>query len=93
MTFQYLWDLFTGKCFRIKRNDLKKGILFKKVSKKFLFEELNDKIPKLGFTSEKLPDKQWMVDILFTVDPKNNVFSKGRNEIEDPKISVPMKSV
>ena len=80
-----------GICFRIKRVDLKKGILFKKISKKYLFEELNVVIPKLGFTSEKLPEKSWMVDLLYTVDPNNNVFSKGGNQIEDPKISVPLK--
>jgi hypothetical protein len=91
ITFQYLWDIFTQKSFRIQRSELKKGVLFRKVSKKYLFEELNRVIQNLGFTSEKLPDKEWMVDLLFTVDPKNNIFLKGGNQIEDPKISVPLK--
>ena len=91
ITFQYLWDTFTGRCFRIKRSELKKGVLFKKITKKALFEELNVVIPQLGFTSEKLPDKEFMLDLLFTKDPKNDIFSKGQNEVEDPKVFVPLK--
>ena len=34
ISFQYLWDVFTGRCYRLKREDLKKGIVFKKVTKK-----------------------------------------------------------
>lgn len=91
LSFSYLWNVFNGKCFRIQRDKVKKSVLFKKVTKIQVFEQLNFKVKDLGFTSEKLPDKQWMLDILYTVDPDNILLNKEEGIIEEPKVSVSMK--
>ena len=91
ITFQYLWNVFMGDCFRIKRENVKKGVTFKRISKKELFFRINLLIKNFGFTNEKIPEKDWLIDILYTIDPNNEVFSKSKNEIEDPKVQVPLK--
>lgn len=91
ISFNYLWNVFTGENFRIKRENLKQAFLFKKASKIYLFEQLNFIIDNLGFNSDKIPDKQWLLDILYTLSPKHEIFMKHRGEVEDPKIKVPMK--
>ena len=91
ITFQYLWNVFMGSCFRIKRSELKKGFLFKKISKKELFETLNLVIPNLGFSNEKIPEKEWLIDVFFTIQPENDIFKKMKQDCEDPKVKVPIK--
>ena len=57
-----------GKCFRVLRSEVNQAFLMKKSSKLKLYDELlkvaNTKKIILGFDSEKLPDKGWMVNIL-----------------------------
>jgi len=91
ITFQYLWNVFTGACFRIKRANVKKGFIFKKISKKELFEIVNLQVPHLGFSNEKIPEKDWLIDILYTIHPNHEIFEKAKNDIEDPKVKVPIK--
>ena len=80
-----------GECFRIKRVEVKKGVLFKKVSKKYIFEQINLTIKNFGFPNEKIPEKEWLIDILFTIDQNNEIFKKNKPEIEDPVVKVPLK--
>lgn len=91
ITFHYLWSVFMGECFRIKRSEVKKGILFKKVSKKYLFEQITLIVENFGFSNEKIPDKEWLIDILFTLEPNNEIFTKTKATEEDPKVQVPLK--
>jgi len=91
ITFQYLWSVFMGECFRIKRVEVKKVVLFKKVSKKYIFEQINLTIKNFGFPNEKIPEKEWLIDILFTIDQNNEIFKKNKPEIEDPVVKVPLK--
>ena len=91
ITFQYLWGVFNGKSFRIPRSEIKRAFTYKKLTKIEIFQELNLKIPNLGFSSEKLPEKQWMLDVLNTIDSKNRIFSKESGPIDEPKVSISMK--
>ena len=90
ITFEYLWKVFNEECFRVKRDQVKRGVTFKKVTKIGLYQELTKNIQNLGFTSEKLPDMQWMIDVLNTIDPRNKLLSKEKTIVEEPKILVSM---
>jgi hypothetical protein len=92
VTFSYLWDAFNGKCFRILRTEIKKGKAFKKVTKLALFQELNKIIPNIGFTSEKIPNMEWMIDVLNTLNPQNPLLSKEKHvQSNEPKVLVSIK--
>lgn len=91
LSFSYLWNVFSDKCFRIQREKVKKAIVFKNLTKMQVFEALNAKVRNLGFQTEKLPEKQWMLDVLYTIDPENRIFNREEGIIEEPKVSVSMK--
>lgn len=91
ITFQYLWNVFSGTCFRIPRQEIKRAFTYKKISKIEVFQELNTAVQNIGFSSEKLPEKQWMLDVLNTVNPKHRIFSKESGPIDEPKVTISMK--
>ncbi|CAD8131000.1 unnamed protein product [Paramecium sonneborni] len=78
ITCEYLLNVALGKCFRIETNQIKIGQIFKKVSKIKLFYELEklcqEKNVLLGISPEKLPDKKWLTNVLFTLNENNEVF-------------------
>ena len=90
ITFDYLWNVFLGKYFRIKRNEIKQGILFKNITKTQLLQALNSKIDNLGFDTQKIPEKQWMINVLFTVNPNHEIFEKTKISDSEGKISIPL---
>lgn len=63
----------------------------KKVSKLDLFLDIQSKMENIifGFDINYLPDREWLVNILFTIDPNNKVFSSG-NKL-DKLVMVPLR--
>ncbi|CAD8133741.1 unnamed protein product [Paramecium pentaurelia] len=74
----YLLSFALGRCFRIEKDQVKIGQLFKKVSKIKLFYELEaiclKKNINFGFTILKLPDKKWLTNVLFTLNEQSPIF-------------------
>lgn len=77
ITEAYLLDSLKGKIFTIKISEIKPFLLKKDINatKIELFNLLHAKIDKpLGFDLNQLPDRDWMVDVLHTLDPNNTLF-------------------
>ena len=76
-----------GKFYGIKRKNLQIGVqTYKKVKKIDLYAALSfllEKKKDLGLDISKLPDKQWMLDILFFLEHQNKLFNFKGEETEN----------
>ena len=75
---KYLAKVTTGKVFRVQRKDLQTGVqTHKNVSKIELYEIIIaiDKDKEWGFDIGRLPDKQFMLDIIKLLRPNDALFS------------------
>lgn len=83
-TEEYLLDCLHDKIFSIKAENFRPFLLEKDVSISSLriIEEIKKKASKpLGFTLDKLPDKKWLLDVLYSLDKQNKIFSDPTEEI------------
>lgn len=74
---EYLLECLHDKVFTMKIDKLKPFILKEDLSSSCLdlIEQLKTKTTKpLGFTPTKLPDKNWLIDVLHSLDPENKLF-------------------
>jgi len=74
---EYLLGCLKGKYFTIKITELKPYVLWRdlKSNKLELFDEIVKKASKsLGFSIHKLPEKEYLVNVLHTLDKSNRVF-------------------
>jgi len=75
ITEDYLLSIAKEEIFTIKKDNLKFGTLRKKVFIPELIGLLEAKVDKpLGFTEDRVPDKEWLVHVLYSVDSQNAVF-------------------
>ncbi|CAD8199050.1 unnamed protein product [Paramecium octaurelia] len=74
----------TNKVFRIKISDVKIGQLIQKASSQKLLESLEQlNIGKpWGFNQDHHPDNQWMVNVLFTLNPNHKLFRDSVHECQ-----------
>lgn len=79
-TVEYLLELVKNeKIFRVKRSEISRPPIIKQ---KKTVEELIDMVEELlkkknlnlGFKGERKPDKEWIINILHHLDPKNPIF-------------------
>ena len=66
-----------GHVYRILQDNVEQGVLERKASKIHLYFELRRILGEgvdLGFEETSLPDKKWLKNVLFTLDPENTVF-------------------
>lgn len=84
ITSEYLFKLARKEVFSIKRSDIKIPYFTKKILKSDLFEALKAKLPgkDLGFDQFSLPDKEWRLNVLYTIDPQNTIFLKATDIIQ-----------
>jgi len=84
-TAKYLFGVIGGYYFRILVADVKFCVDEKvRLPKIDLIAHLETKVlngPKLGFGPESLPDRTWLLNVLFTFQPEHEVFS-GITEVE-----------
>ncbi|CAD8199969.1 unnamed protein product [Paramecium octaurelia] len=74
----------TNKVFRMKISDVKIGQLIQKASSQKLLEgleQLNIGKP-WGFDQDHHPDNQWMVNVLFTLNPNHKLFKDSVHECQ-----------
>jgi len=45
--------------------------------------------PKLGFSPDALPDKAWLVNVLFTLKPNHEIFVG--TEVNSPLFDIPVR--
>ena len=75
ITKDYLQNVLYSLVFRIKRKEIKQGYMFKKVSKIQLIEILGDlTIKELGFGEFNPPDKNWLVNTIYTPKENHDIF-------------------
>ena len=74
-TEEYLLLVAKGSVFTIKLDKVKIGKTNRTVFKSDLWAILKtlSKIP-LGFTENHLPDKEWFINVIYTLDPGNEIF-------------------
>ena len=65
----------------MKKDDTKQGTLLKEASKITLLDELSAIIGKedLGFDEKSLPDKKWLINIIYSLEPNNALFKKPKD--------------
>jgi hypothetical protein len=88
ITAHYLQSILENKIYSVKRNEISmNATTYKKIKKLDLYMMvsaiLENKKLNLGFDIYKIPNKQWLLDILQHLDPKNSLFSfkEDTNEI------------
>lgn len=80
----YLIDCANEKIFTIKISGLKLYLLSSDIAASCyaLIAEIQKKTDKqMGFTESNLPDKNWLVNVLYTLDPKNQIFTSPVQEL------------
>ena len=76
---EYLWKVMNGHVFALKRSEMKEGFATKRLVKEELLELLekvlqeNGKLPT-GLKNNQLPNKEWLINCIFTIDPNNSLF-------------------
>ena len=93
-TARYLFDVMAGSVFRILVKDIRISLEQKKkwpkidlichIEQNFLNGQ------KFGFGPEKLPDRQWITNVLYTFDPNHEIFSGVRNL--EKIVEIPIRS-
>ena len=75
ITEDYLLSVAKKEVWAIKKEGLKFGTLRKKAFTPELIDILQSKVDKpLGFTQERIPNKEWLIHCLYSVDSQNEVF-------------------
>jgi hypothetical protein len=92
-TTSYLFNVMNGTVFRINYKDVvpyyQEKIRMSKIDLVSTIETQYIRDIRLGFEPEKLPDRTWVLNILHTLDPKNEVFTGTR--VIDKIVEVPLK--
>jgi hypothetical protein len=92
-TSKYLFGIMNGEYFRIKTSDIKPSLVERvRLSKIDIIAYLDSNLlkgVKHGFSPEALPDRAWLLNLLHTIDPNNEVFS-GSSSAE-PIVQIPVK--
>ncbi|CAD8172180.1 unnamed protein product [Paramecium pentaurelia] len=72
---EYLSNVALGRCFKIQSQNLRQGQVLKKISKLRLCIELDGfcwkKQFNLGLSEDRLPDKKWLLNLLYSFNPEN----------------------
>src|SRR5690242_5023322 len=76
ITIDYLFDVLNGSAFAIQREAIKKP---PRLQKSCLKIELKEKIEKLSskpclFPEGRLPAKEWLVEVLYSLNPQDELF-------------------
>ncbi len=77
ITVDYLFEILKGTAFSIRRENIKKPPRVKKACLKW---ELQEKIEKVSnkkclFPEGRLPSKEWLLEVLYSLDPSDEVFT------------------
>ena len=75
---EYAWDLITGKEFKIKREKVRvPPANIRNAAKEEIANEINriSQEAKIN-TRRELPPKQWLKNILYSIEPTNQLFQK-----------------
>jgi hypothetical protein len=92
-TSRYLFDIMNGSVFRMKTSDVKPCLVERiRLSKIDIIAHIVSKLIKdckLGFGPENLPDRDWLLNVLHTLEPSNDIFT-GNKSIEKV-VEIPLK--
>jgi hypothetical protein len=69
-----LLQVANGVYFSIRKQDYKEVKVRSALNKIDFYAELMRIIPNLGFGIENLPDKNWLRDVLFSLNPGHQFF-------------------
>ena len=93
-TARYLFDVMAGTVFRIPVKDIRISLEQKrKLPKIDLICYLEQNLlngQKFGFGPEKLPDRQWITNVLYTLDPQHEIFSGAKHA--EKIVEIPIRS-
>lgn len=86
MTHEYLKKIIFQKIFFLKKSQIifhkspKNLLITKKILSAELIQELKNKnITNTGIDKINMPDKEWLINVLFTVNSQNIIFSQNLN--------------
>ena len=81
ITITYLINVANGQVFAIKKTDYKENFKKSSLNKIDYFVELGKLVNNLGFGIESLPDKRWLRNALFSINPDHEFFSNQPSNI------------
>ena len=89
VTVQYLNYVMNGAVFRMKKTDMKRHSLeVKSYSAMDLVGAIETKLGhKMGFELQKLPNREYLLDVLFTLDDQHEVFQGNQEKL----VEVPLE--
>ena len=93
MTSEYLFKVFNNIVFTIRRKEMKFGFSFRKTSKAELIQILDNLTPncQLGFDELHPPDRDWLINCIYTLKPDHNIFEFEEHKIEEPTREIDLK--
>lgn len=74
ITIQYLLQVANGTYFAIRKQDYKEVKIRSALNKIDYYAEVMKTVPNLGFGIDNLPDKKWLRDVLFSINPQHQFF-------------------
>lgn len=74
ITIFYLLEVANGTIFSIRKQDYRELKMKSALNKIDYYAELMKIVPNLGFGIDNLPDKKWMRDVLFSLNPAHEFF-------------------
>lgn len=74
ITIFYLLEVANGAIFSIRKQDYRELKMKSALNKIDYYAELIKIVPNLGFGIDNLPDKKWMRDVLFSLNPAHEFF-------------------
>jgi len=93
-TARYLFDVMAGTVFRIYVKDVKISLDQKKKWPKIdligYMEQKHLNGLKFGFGIDKLPDRSWITNLLFTFEPTHEIFSGVKTS--EKIVEIPIRS-
>lgn len=90
ITIDYLVGILKGQYFCLKNNEIKKCPFKLTLSKFDYYSILSEKINYLGYNISNLSNKEYLRDIIYTIDNDNFIFQKEKKIFEnDTKIQIP----
>ena len=93
ITTNYLLEVMKGSVFRICATDVKvclsERIRYSKIDMISLLETKYLGNTKLGITPDALPNREWLVNVIYTIDPYHDMFV-GTSET-DKLVDIPVK--
>ncbi|KAM3133777.1 hypothetical protein pb186bvf_014186 [Paramecium bursaria] len=83
VTAAYLWKIANNKCFHLFKKETQQGTLLKPSTKANLLDEISLLVKSdMAINEKNMPDKTWLINVLFFLNPNHSLFKKPFDDAE-----------